>query len=768
MRLARFRSAWLLGCALAAVCACAQDEPKLPDGIEKLDPAIQARLEVLVKSAERYRGLALPKRIAMGQLDTEALKKKVLLMFKDELPAEKMEPIQRTYKAFGLMPAAMDLNVYYPELLTSQIGGFYEPKEKYLVLVKGGAGVNAEIGKRYGAEMGAKMDDIVMVHEITHAIQDQHYDLQKFGHDTPLSDAAAAKLALIEGDATLVMYSHFYGLPMETLPMVDAQIRSMGQDPKALIDMMPEMPGSKEMSTAPAVIRDNLLFSYIQGLGFCLSVRKAGGQKLLDHAFKTDPPRSSEQILHPEKWIFKRDDPILLKLPDLAAVLPGYAKLSEGSWGEFNTQLVLVEKLGAAARARCQQAAEGWGGDLFGLYVKDGDELLAWITDWDGEADAREFEAAARQGFKAEAAADRLVARQGARVIVVAGSAAQKPELAAALFAAPAERPAAKNIDFAALGIAETDKPKQAGFDEMLKLLNDPAVQKMMQDMLGGEGGGELQKLLGGAEGAKDPADAPGDGLDLNKLMNDPNLQKMAEQMLKGEGQEGGGMDLGKLLNDPNFMKLAEKMLSGGGADDADTAAAMEKMAQQMLANQPKPAKGAVADGVYRNEKEGVELKQPKAAGWTFSEARPEEGGELVLAQLESADGAARVGIVQATMPMAVPIEMMPMSLEMGLGMRFKNLKKHKSGFIESAGRKGHEIEFSANDAGRDLHVLQHTYIVGNKMIAVTASSPEQDWKAHEEAIREAIGSFKFIAPPAAQTPAAPQPKKDEAEVLKE
>jgi hypothetical protein len=204
------------------------------------------------------------------------------------------------------------------------------------------------------------------------------------------------------------------------------------------------------MRSAPAWIRDTLMFSYFQGLSFCVSAKRLGGQALLDYAFTTDPPRSSEQILHPEKWHTRRDDPVGLRFPDLAAELPGYRKASEGEMGELGLRILFRQDL--KSREQADAAAAGWGGDRFAVYEKGGEKgggrLIVWLTEWDTEADAGEFRSAlqAVTGWRAEAAGP-------TRVLAVHGGLPDEgwTRVRARLAAVTAERPANREIDLKTL-----------------------------------------------------------------------------------------------------------------------------------------------------------------------------------------------------------------------------------------------------------------------------------------------------------------------------
>jgi hypothetical protein len=188
-----------------------------------------------------------------------------------------------------------------------------------------------------------------------------------------------------------------------------------------------------------------------------MSTRSRGGQKLLDYAFTTDPPRSTEQILHPEKWHTRRDDPIVVHLPDLAAELPGYVKAAEGVMGELGIRSLLHGEHGDWEGA--VKAAEGWGGDRFAVYEKkDGEKkgdgrLLLWVSEWDTEADEQEFQVAAaalRSGWRVVGTAP----RRAVAIRYDRGELTEKQweTILARLAAAPAERPANREIDLTAIG----------------------------------------------------------------------------------------------------------------------------------------------------------------------------------------------------------------------------------------------------------------------------------------------------------------------------
>ena len=287
------RSAALL---FAVFLAGGTGRADLPRGVTPL-PATSARhVAELLQTAETYRGLKALRPVPAGSMSARKLKKQLRESMPKDFPPAELKSLEISLKAFGLIPETMDLGRYLPELLSSQVAGFYEPDGKYLALVALPKAVDMN-------------EDMVLVHELTHALQDQHFDLHRFEDRDPLSDGGTAKRALVEGDATLVMIDAGLRTSFAATPGAEAGMAGLLQDPEALLAGSPDLPGAREMSAAPAWIRESLIFSYFQGFAFCVSARRRGGQALLDYAFTTDPPRSTEQILHPEKWHTRRDDP---------------------------------------------------------------------------------------------------------------------------------------------------------------------------------------------------------------------------------------------------------------------------------------------------------------------------------------------------------------------------------------------------------------------------------------------------------------------------
>lgn len=499
--------ALVLVLALAAAPAIVGAEPP---PLHPLSPAIVSRMDSLTAAATRYRGLALQHPVTMGQVTPTELRERIQELVDRDLPATVLSPIDRCLTDFGLLPANYDLAGDFPELLTSQVAGFYDPKQKILVLTdRPGGLLGPEVAKQFGPALAARVEEMAIVHELTHAIQDQHFPLLGLigGSHEPLADSLTGGSALCEGDATLVMYSYLMGIAVERLPMIGQALAGAASDPDRRAEMLtpfPGIPGADQLAGTPAYMRETLVFPYLQGFVFALAVRQAGGHKLLDYAFSQDTPSSSEQLMHPEKWLEQRDEPVVIQIEQAVTPLmqpggplAGYEITARGSHGELGVNLWLTERLGQDAWRRAQIASQGWGGDAF-VYLesKTGPAVITWITEWDSPSDADEFTSEVSQ-----AAADWKVDRPSStRVTLIRGAGTAAAEaLPAWLASAPAERRPGRTIDLAALGIGPADLPQPLTQEEMMQLLTSPLMQAVGQGLGQGMGGA-------GDEGGDSPA----------------------------------------------------------------------------------------------------------------------------------------------------------------------------------------------------------------------------------------------------------------------
>ncbi|MBV8881788.1 MAG: hypothetical protein JO332_17655 [Planctomycetaceae bacterium] len=357
--------------------AAAQDEdkPKKDDYKEKTAKHKE--------DVTRLRGLEFKTDVAVGAYSKQELVDFLKAEFEKDLPKEKAERYQRGYAKFGLIPADLDIYEAYLELFGSSIAGFYHPKTKELRLIRPGEGGNSEEDALKA--MGIDMERITLVHELTHAAQDQNFELSTLPiEDETNDDLVLALKSVIEGDASAVGWKYQFKDQFEMV------IGGINQTYKT--GMLPGKAGK-----LPAYLRQSLTFPYGYGTDFVVKYLKGtkGELKDVNNLFK-EFPLSSEQILHPEKYYDKekKNNPILVTLPDLEKLFGAPWKESFNNvHGEFATKLLLREFKGDKLRlGMIDRAAEGWGGDRYVVLEDDKKTAMyVWYTTWDSVKDAKEF-----------------------------------------------------------------------------------------------------------------------------------------------------------------------------------------------------------------------------------------------------------------------------------------------------------------------------------------------------------------------------------------
>jgi hypothetical protein len=333
-----------------------------------VDPTtVYAAIEGQVRA---IRGLEAKQPVDPEVLDEAGIKKLTSESFTKDNPPDVLAANERILKAFGLLPADASLSKLYIDLLGSQVAGLYSPdtKKLYVVSKSGGLGVT---------------EKSTFAHEYTHALQDQNFDIATLKLDeVGQGDRSFSRLALVEGDATLTM--SYWQIQNLTQAELGQLIAGAGDDPS-----------TKALLAMPAILRESLLFPYIQGLAFVQGFQTSGGWGAVDDVF-AKPPASTEQVLHPEKYA-AGEAPLVVDLPaDLATRLgTGWKVALQDSFGEFQLGVWLRGNTALGAGG-ANDAAAGWGGDRVAVVNgPSGTWGVVLRTRWDTDADAAAFEAAA-------------------------------------------------------------------------------------------------------------------------------------------------------------------------------------------------------------------------------------------------------------------------------------------------------------------------------------------------------------------------------------
>ena len=324
--------------------------------------AIVATTAAVLKETSELRELPILHPVKSGAQSRAGIERMILRNLDEQTTPAELHATETLLKKLGMVPADFQYRTFLVKLLTEQVAGYYDPKVQEFFLADW---IDLE---------GQKP---VMAHELTHALQDQHFNLRRFEHwPKGDSDAELAAHALIEGDATLAMTIYMAKNPLVGL----AFIRAFGSSSSA----------SEQFKQAPRVLRESLVFPYQEGLEWATTVYKRGGWSSVSHAF-TELPQSTEQILHPEKY-FAHEAPVKVVLPDVRGLLGSkWKRIDYDVSGEWSYYLILDQFLNSQGESK--RAAAGWGGDRYEIYEgsQSGDVLIAQLTVWDTENDAREF-----------------------------------------------------------------------------------------------------------------------------------------------------------------------------------------------------------------------------------------------------------------------------------------------------------------------------------------------------------------------------------------
>jgi hypothetical protein len=325
------------------------------------DPELARIAESLLPGLAERSGLALREPVRLERRSRAQLAAYLRAKLDEELPVEEARSVVDAYALLGLVPPDLDLRRVLLGLYGEQIAGFYEPDSTALFVMDDQASADLEP---------------LLMHELVHAIQDQHTDLSALVGPDVESDRATAAQAAVEGHATLVMMEYMaeqmmgMRLDLATLPDFGPQLRAALETTRS---QFPELAG------APLVIQESLLFPYLEGAGFVQALWSRGERvaPLGDYL-----PQSSEQVMEHDLG----DVPVGLRLE-----VSGARTVDDDVLGRLSLGVLLREHVGDAG----QGLDAGWAGDHYALTERlDGRRGLVWYVIWDDTASRDRFASA--------------------------------------------------------------------------------------------------------------------------------------------------------------------------------------------------------------------------------------------------------------------------------------------------------------------------------------------------------------------------------------
>ena len=338
-----------------------------PTPTPEIPSEISAELGEIQAQVSAIRGLAVGDDFLADVWTQAQVEQYLTRRTRIEYPEMEQIEYQITYGFLGMLDPTSPI-LMIPGLYTDLVFGFYEPEQDTLVLL-------------HDYELNT-LGRFAYAHELVYAMLDQMVDIDgNFGVNDDncdqYPDRCLALRALLEGDAA---FTTGQWLAAHTTAVEQAELVAQSQPA--------EIPG------APLAFLEGLAFPATRGTAFVSYLWEQGGWEAINQAYQ-NPPQSSEQIMHPERY--PADIPLEVTLPDLLPVLgEGWEMLDQNTLGEWNLYLMLTSGMDPQARQEAEPALEavtGWGGDLYSIYFhsESGEIFLVSKVLWETSADAREF-----------------------------------------------------------------------------------------------------------------------------------------------------------------------------------------------------------------------------------------------------------------------------------------------------------------------------------------------------------------------------------------
>ena len=366
--------------------------PDTPERRKARADAAIARVNEILPKLSKLRELSLEKPIPAEYQSNADFRAFVHREVEKEKTKDK--DVSDALLQIGLITDPVDLAKAEEQAFATQAAAYYDPAQKKFFLVM--------------VPDSPEMLDAISAHELTHGLQDQHFDLKTYldedakGVSQLDDDQQTARRFVVEGDATLAMFLYAVGdaFKGKTSPAMMAALRGQlegmaNQDTAAMVDAMTAGAGNgsgefaesmRAMREIPRTILVPMVDSYMKGALVCLQAYDKGGWAAVDELYK-HPPESTEQVLHPaDKLLAHRDPAKKVTLPKL-----GLPEVTNNVLGELQWQVYfsLWKHDGG------DKVSEGWAGDRYAvLRGKDGNLVIAIATAWDTEDAAKQFAAA--------------------------------------------------------------------------------------------------------------------------------------------------------------------------------------------------------------------------------------------------------------------------------------------------------------------------------------------------------------------------------------
>ena len=350
----RCAGAMLLGMMGALAQTAAAQEPEPPPA-----QSLLAQADEVFAEMRRITGLPIKAPLKKLVLSRPEIRQYLEESLHAEYTPKEIHIQEAVLKAFGLVTPEFDLEKFLIAFYTEQAAGAYDPRRQTMFIADW---------------IPPETQRLVLAHELTHALQDQNFDLVEFLHaQRSNDDATNARQAVMEGYATAAMLQRMLGpVSLTSIPSLEPLLASM------VNQQMAEFPA---FTSAPYFFRMQALFPYAQGMGFMYRGLQSGGWETLNELF-VHPPETTKEIFDPSYFYDQKKLPaVSLGRPSVLEGVPGLRVLTENTFGELGYYSLLGQFI---SEQEAKAVATGWLGDRYILYEgsSDGRSILVVRTRW--------------------------------------------------------------------------------------------------------------------------------------------------------------------------------------------------------------------------------------------------------------------------------------------------------------------------------------------------------------------------------------------------
>ena len=322
-------------------------------------PTLLSTADAIFEQMSHITGLPIKSALKKQLVSRADVRKYLTENLRQEYTPEELHFQEAALKAFGLVASDFDLAKFLITFYTEQAAGFYDPRRKTMCIADW---------------VGRDMQELVLAHELTHALQDQSFDIDKFVHaDRGNDDASNARQAVVEGYATAAMMQRMLGdTALASLPSLAPWMEGV------IHQQMEEFPA---FSSAPFFFRFQALFPYTAGMGFMQAGLKQGGWQALQQVF-INPPKTTKEIFEPRLYFEHQHLPeVSLPPPPALSHVPHLKQLGQNSMGQMGYYSLLGQFL---SEGEAQSVSGGWLADRYILYEDAGARRYALVgrTRW--------------------------------------------------------------------------------------------------------------------------------------------------------------------------------------------------------------------------------------------------------------------------------------------------------------------------------------------------------------------------------------------------